>query len=396
MNTPRCFYYIAHIDNLKSILKNGILSRSKAKSGFFAKFLSGKKITSIHAEDIVQIRKDKQHKLLKGRSLWDYANLYFQPRNPMLYRVIHEFNAENIIVLQINSDIINNNEILITDGNAASSTTEFFETPDKGLSALDVEQCKKEYWNDSDKRKFMAELLVYSHIPLDKIIGIHVANEKVAAKIRKEEMGLLNIIPNSKMFFLPEYQKKISEYITLAKGDMFFSKMQTFTISVNTVGIMGKGLASRAKYQFPDVYVHYQDLCRQKKLKMGIPYLYKRENNFEKSLLEDTKSIITENGNRWFLMFPTKNHWKESSPIEGIEKGLQWLLNNYKSLGIESIALPALGCGLGGLSWKNVGPLMCKYLSQIDIQSYIYLPNETQVSPEYLEPKFLLATSNIK
>lgn len=393
MNIPRYFYYIAHIDNLKSILENGILARNqinKNESSIFAKFRRTKKITSIHAEDIIQIRKDKQHKLLKGRSLWDFANLYFQARNPMLYRVIHEFKAENIIVLQINSDIINSGDILITDGNAASSTTEFFEDTNKGLNALDSEQFKKEYWNDSDKRKFMAELLVYNHIPSDKIIGIHVANEAVADKIRKE-MGPLNIVPDSKMFFSPEYQKRVSNHITLAKGDMFFSKMQTFTISVNTVGIMGKGLASRAKYQFPDVYVHYQDLCRQKKLRMGTPSLYKREENFERSLSEDTQSLVTENGNRWFLMFPTKNHWKENSPFEGIEKGLQWLLNNYKNLKIESIALPSLGCGLGGLDWKDVGPLMCKYLNQMNIQSCIYLPTERQVPFEYLEPQFLLS-----
>ena len=225
----------------------------------------------------------------------------------------------------------------------------------------------------------------------DKIIGIYVANEEIAKTV-KQSMTIegLNIIPNNNMFFLPEYQKRISNCITLAKGDMFFSKMQTFTISVNTVRIMGKGLASRAKYQFPDVYVYYQDLCRKRTLKMGVPYLYKRENNFEKSLLEDIKFITTENGKRWFLLFPTKNHWKENSPIKGIEKGLQWLLNSYKNLNIESIALPSLGCGLGRLDWKDVGPLMCKYLTQMDIQSCIYLPIEKEIPTEQLESQFLL------
>ena len=392
MKIPKHLYYITHVENLKSILKEGILSRNqinKNKKSIFAKFSWTAKIRSIHAEDIIQIRKNRQHKLFKGRSLWDYANLYFQARNPMLYRVIRTFKAENIIVLQINSDVIHSGDILITDGNAVSSSTEFFEDINKGLSSLDSEQFKKEYWNESDKRKFMAELLVYNRISPDKIIGIYVANEKAATRIRKE-MGPLNIIPDSKMFFCPEYQKHISDRITLAKGDMFFSKMQTFTISVNTVGIMGKGLASRAKYQFPDVYVRYQDLCRQKKLRMGTPSLHKREENFEKILSEDTQSFVTENGSRWFLLFPTKNHWKENSPFEGIEKGLQWLLNNYKDLKIESIALPSLGCGLGRLDWKDVGPLMYKYLAQMDMPSCIYLPIEKQISPEQLDPQFLL------
>ena len=391
MNIPRYFYYITHIDNLKSILKNGILSRNQIKdeNSMLVKLRLADRIKSIHSEDVVQRRKNKK---FNNKPLWNYVNLYFQPRNPMLYVVIKNFQVKNIIVLQINSDVINSNDVGVTDGNVASNDTHFFTDIKQGLAALAQEQFNKEYWNDSDdaRRKIMAELLVYNHISPDKIIGIHVANEEVAKAIRQNITGALNIIPDSKIFFLPEYQKRISDCITLAKGDMFFSKMQTFTVSVNTVSVMGKGLASRAKYQFPDVYVHYQDLCRQRKLKMGIPFLHKRVKDFESSLSEDMQFLVTENGNRWFLLFPTKNHWRENSPIEGIEKGLQWLLNNYKDLGIKSIALPSLGCGLGGLDWKNVGPLMCKYLNQMDIQSCIYLPTEKQVPPEYLEPKFLL------
>ena len=391
MKRPKHFYYITHKDNLKSILEKGILSRNKITNNILVKLGWSKGIKSIHAEDIIQIRKSRK---FKNRSLWDYANLYFEVRNPMLYRVIQEFKEDNIVVLQIKSDVINQDEVGITDGNAASSETEFFEDTEKGLSSLDLNQFQKEYWNDSDKRKLMAELLIPNNISPDKIMGIYVANGKIADQIRREQKtGALNVIPNRKMFFQPEYQNQISSNIILKKGDMFFSQMQTFTISVNVVGVMGKGLASRAKYQFPDVYVLYQDICRQRQLKMGIPYLYKRENNFEKSLLEDTKTITTENGHRWFLLFPTKNHWREKSPFDGIEKGLKWLVENYKKLGISSIALPALGCGLGGLDWKDVGPLMCQYLSQTDLQSSIYLPLERSIPEEQLKSEFLLKTN---
>ena len=388
MYRPKHFYYITHKDNLKSILKQGLLPRNQINNKISVKIGFNKRIKSIHSEDIIQIRKNKK---FKNRSLWNYTNLYFEVRNPMLYRVVREFKASNVVVLQVKSDIIDQGEVGVTDGNAASAETKFFEDINAGLNSLDIKQFQKEYWNESDKRKLMAELLVYSAVPQDKIIGIYTANEETANQIRKDQnTGALNIIPNPKMFFQPEYQNKISENITLKKGDMFFSQMQTFTISVNTVGVMGKGLASRAKYQFPDVYVLYQDLCRQKKLKMGVPYLYKRENNFEKSLSEDTKFVITENGRRWFLLFPTKNHWREKSPGDGIERGLSWLVENYKSLNISSIALPALGCGLGGLDWKDIGPLMCQYLSQTDLKSSIYLPLERQIPPEQLKPEFLL------
>ena len=393
MKIPKEFYYITHIDNLKSTLQHGILSRSKIRN--LLNRIKLPNVKPIHNEDVIQRRKNKT---FKNKSLWDYANVYFQVRNPMLYTVIDKFEPDNIVVLQINSDIIHGSNIGITDGNAASENTQIFEDKNQGLNALNLEQFEKEYWNESDKRSLMAELLVYECIPAEKIIGIYTASEKAAEKIRKNILGPLNIIPNRKMFFLPDFQKRISNKIIISKGDMFFSKMQTFTISVNTVGVMGKGLASRTKYQFPDVYVKYQDICRQKKLKIGVPFLYKREENFEKTLLEDTTSVTTENGNRWFLLFPTKNHWKENSPLEGIEKGLKWLSTHHESLGIESLALPSLGCGLGGLEWRQVGPLMCKYLNQMNQIKHasVYLPAETEIPREQLEPSFLLNTQFIK
>lgn len=66
--------------------------------------------------------------------------------------------------------------------------------------------------------------------------------------------------------------------------------MQTLAVSVNTVGVMGKGLASRVKYQFPDVYVRYQDVCKTRELELGKPYLYKRESSLD-SLLADEGEI---------------------------------------------------------------------------------------------------------
>ena len=388
MKRPKQFYYIIHRDNLKSVLKSGVLSRSKSEKGLLAKigFLRG--IKSIHSKEIVSARK---RRLFKDRSLWDYANVYFQARNPMLFSVIREYGKENIIVLQISPDILNIPGAGVTDGNGASKETQLFDA-EQGLSVLSPEQFERRYWGkeDGSKRTIMAEALVPDRIPKEKIIGIYTADSQTADQIRKETTGPLNIMPNPDLFFLPDESHSVSDRLSLKKGDMFFSNMQTFTISVNTVGVMGKGLASRAKYQFPDVYVKYQDLCRSGKLKMGIPHLYKREEDYEKTLFEDGRDFRTENGKRWFLLFPTKNHWREKSPLEGIERGLQQLSETYKDQGIESLALPALGCGLGGLDWKEAGPLMCRHLQSMNIQSCIYLPLERPVPAEQREPQFLL------
>lgn len=156
---------------------------------------------------------------------------------------------------------------------------------------------------------------------------------------------------------------------------------------------MGKGLASHAKFQFPDVYVSYQELCKSKKLRMGHPVLFKRETPYDP--LVDEPSSVTDTGNEtWFLLFPTKRHWREKSDINGIEEGMKWLLSHYKESKITSLAIPALGCGLGKLEWRDVGPMLCKYLSRMDIPVWIYLPTEKQLSPELLTKEFLLAEQN--
>jgi O-acetyl-ADP-ribose deacetylase (regulator of RNase III) len=288
--------------------------------------------------------------------------------------------------------------VYITDGNAANSTTGFFSFQD-GMKAVSEiwDTISSEWWNslDGSKRKIMAECLVPGSISAEFIHTIYVANHNVAEQVRTL-IGPQDIpvVPEPNMFFIPARRYRITQDLFLAEGDMFFSNMQTLTVSVNTVGIMGKGLASRAKYQFPDVYVIYQDACRKKWLKMGKPYLYKREASFDEELIDEPGTVVTPNAVKWFLLFATKHHWRDSSDLEGIEEGLRWIAANYKTEGIKSIALPALGCGLGNLDWKDVGPVMCRHLTTLDIPVTIYLPRERQISEEFLSREYLLGESS--
>jgi O-acetyl-ADP-ribose deacetylase (regulator of RNase III) len=166
--------------------------------------------------------------------------------------------------------------------------------------------------------------------------------------------------------------------------------MQTLTISVNCVGVMGKGLASRAKYQFPDMYVKYQDVCRDRLLQLGKPYLYKREASLDLELADEPFNLRSPNAATWLLLFPTKHHWKQKADMEGIENGLKWIVEHSNNEGIKSLALPALGCGLGQLDWKDVGPMMCRYLSRLKIPVWVYLPTEAKVPDEFINKKYLL------
>lgn len=391
----RYLYYITHIDNISSILKNGVLSHEQIEE---------RKINyvPIYNENVVSLRKDK--KTPDGKSLWYYANFYFQPRNPMLYAVRKKFRSENIAVIACyRGDAIDVPGALVTDGNAASNPTQFFPANQlnkvlKNLRSVDG----LEYWNEEDgsKRKMMAEVLIPESYGPEKIHSILVSSELTKDKVD-------SILSNSKFhphvlidprtFFDPDYESKITDSLTLVRGDMFFSGLQTLTVSVNTKGVMGKGLASRAKYQFPDVYIKYQDACRNKSLKLGRPVLYKREAALDVELADEPYLLEEPNNHTWFLLFATKEDWRDRASKEGIIQGLEWLVKYYRKEEIKSLAIPALGCGLGWLDWKDMGPVLCKYLSKLEIPVQLYVPAEKPIPDEQLTKEFLLGnqTSNL-
>lgn len=157
--------------------------------------------------------------------------------------------------------------------------------------------------------------------------------------------------------------------IKVLVGNLFESPCQTLVNTVNTVGIMGKGLALEFKKRFPEMFEDYAKRCAEGKIRLGEPYLYKR---------------LTP---PWILNFPTKGHWRSVSKLSDIIRGLQYLEHHYKKWGITSIALPPLGCGHGQLEWKIVGPTLYRYMKRLDISVELYAPIGTP--PEELTPEFL-------
>lgn len=144
------------------------------------------------------------------------------------------------------------------------------------------------------------------------------------------------------------------------EDNMFESPAQVLVNTVNTIGVMGKGIALTFKKVYPDMYKNYRYYCENKQFEMGKLYLYKTPG-------------------KWILNFPTKINWRNPSKIEYIEQGLKKFVASYKEKGIKSIAFPKLGCGNGGLNFEtHVKPLMDKYLSNLDIAVYVYLhdPNK--------------------
>jgi hypothetical protein len=383
----RELYYITHIANLDSILKKGIFSHERI-------IAEKMPYTPIYNKQIIERRKQK--KAPNGKSLWSFANLYFNARNPMLFKIRCDRSVDDVAILGISPELLNRQDIFVTTGNAAHSQTEIKSIAEarKSLPRI-VSETEIEYWRvtDGTKRKIMAECLVPELVPPEMIRSVYVASHAARAKIEKRLSPpyALSISHNPWMFFRPSRQVLLGKKLALLEGDMFFSRMQTQTISVNVKGIMGKGLASRAKYQYPDVYVQYQDACRNGRLKMGKPYLYKRESSTDLELADEPSTLRKANAETWFLLFATKNHWRDQADIKGIEKGLQWICENYEDEGIKELAVPALGCGLGGLEWKDVGPLLCRYLYTLTIPVSIYLTSEKMIPDEMLSKEFLLS-----
>ena len=176
---------------------------------------------------------------------------------------------------------------------------------------------------------------------------------------------VVNLICSSQ----PKLRTAIGKNISLIDGgDIFFSESQALTVTVNLQRVMGKGLALRAKEQFPDVYVEYEKACRSKKITTERPYIYKREESIVDELADiKPRRVNIKNPVKWFLLFATKRDWRTNSRIEYINDGLKWLEKNCRQEGIESLAMSALGCNNGGLNWADVAPLMCKSLDRIGI-----------------------------
>ncbi len=143
--------------------------------------------------------------------------------------------------------------------------------------------------------------------------------------------------------------------ITYVKGDLFDSPAQVLVNTVNTVGVMGKGIARRFKRAFPDMFKQYQALCEAGELQVGRLWLYR-------------------DPERWVLNFPTKKHWRNPSRPEYVDAGLQRFVEMYSEVGITQIAFPQLGCGNGELDWEaQVRPLMERHLSKLAIDIFVHL-----------------------
>jgi O-acetyl-ADP-ribose deacetylase (regulator of RNase III) len=152
--------------------------------------------------------------------------------------------------------------------------------------------------------------------------------------------------------------------ITLTHGNMFDVDVEVLVNTVNTVGVMGRGVALQFKSLFPANYSEYAKVCRQGMLHPGDVLVHR---------------VPKPGLPRFIFNVATKKHWRGASRIEYVAKGLIGIISNLRETGARSIALPPLGCGLGGLEWVEVLPLIERAFSEVpEVQALVYEPADGQ------------------
>lgn len=151
--------------------------------------------------------------------------------------------------------------------------------------------------------------------------------------------------------------------IRFLQGNMLEAPAEAIVNAVNTVGVMGKGLALMFKQAFPQNFLRYAQACKHKEVRVG-------------------QMFVTEHlglgGPRWIINFPTKEHWRHPSRLQWVIDGLEDLRHVIEAKGIVSIAVPPLGCGLGGLDWDAVRPEIERALGSLpNVDVLVFAPSTT-------------------
>jgi len=144
-------------------------------------------------------------------------------------------------------------------------------------------------------------------------------------------------------------------------GNLLSSSAEALVNTANTVGVMGKGIALQFKRAFPHNFEIYKDACLNGNFRTG-----------QILAVRDSELVL---GERLIINFPTKQHWKMPSTYDYIESGLNTLVAYLKESPVKSLAMPALGCGNGGLDWTRVKLMIEQHLSALDTDILVYEPN---------------------
>ena len=159
--------------------------------------------------------------------------------------------------------------------------------------------------------------------------------------------------------------------IQIAQGNLLVAPVDALVNTVNTKGIMGKGIALQFKQAFPAMFREYEKACKAGEVQLGKMHVF------------DLGGLAGRP--HWIINFPTKGHWRERSRLTDIETGLEELVTTILRLGIRSIAIPPLGCGNGGLNWADVRPRIEAAFNNLpDVNVLLFAPESRRSRPSPL------------
>lgn len=168
--------------------------------------------------------------------------------------------------------------------------------------------------------------------------------------------------------------------IERATGDIFAQGVEALVNTVNCKGVMGRGIALEFKKRYPKNFQAYQEACTRDEVQPGKMFVFELEPTCRQpalSSMTDDRDTEQPPKPRYIINFPTKRHWRAKSLMEDIDSGLDALRQEIVDRDIKSIAIPPLGCGLGGLQWDDVRPRIAEMLDKIsdgDIDAVILEP----------------------
>ena len=363
----RPLYHITHLDNLPAILDAGGLKSDRRLRDDHPRDGGGPH-TAVGLDRIKRRRLEELPVTCRpGTSVGDYVPFYFCPRSVMLY-LIHRRNedlrfrgGQDEIVHLVTSvgravdtaESSGPDRWAFSEGNAGAYGTRF--SADLTLLARDRfvrwDHVAAERWNTPPERKRFkqAELLVRDAVPWSVFVGIGVHNRSRPSEGRGDprprrghharpcppRLVLLTAMPDP---------NRHSPGLRTARGNLLEADADALVNTVNTVGVMGKGIALQFKRAFPENFREYKRACDHGGLDVG-------------QVLTHTVPAALS-GPKYLFNLPTKRHWRGDSRLEWVESGLAALVAEVRRLGVSSVAVPPLGCGNGGLAWADVRPLI--------------------------------------
>lgn len=367
---PTVVVHFTHVSHLPTIVERGLLSGTAAQQ-------VGLVQTEVGNKDIKAMRRSRAVPVPPGGVVADYAPFYYAPRSPMMYVIdrggvsTYAGGCDDLVYLVTTVERLTAlpASLVFTDRNAVLGIAEFSADLDRLESLIDWPLMGSTMWNNTDahpdrKERRMAECLVHRRVPWPVFTEIVAKTRRARWRLRQWSLRLAGTYRSLSDPAGTSNRMERTSMITQGHGNLLDADVDALVNTVNTVGVMGKGIALQFRRAYPEMYRAYERAVKAGDVGVGRMHVWPTE-------------ALT--GPRYVINFPTKGHWRARSRLADVERGLDDLVRVVRKLCIKSLAVPPLGCGNGGLDWRHVEPRIRGALAALDsdVHVLLYPPGRT-------------------